>query len=80
MTPIKTLFPVMSRYYKLEIREGYRDAEFDCMVCDYSGGPVVVRRDNLLEARSYQTNSLMILDWSLRAKVVVNIFTESLPG
>ena len=56
------------------------DAEFDCMVCDYSGGPVVVRRDNLLEARSYQTDSLMILDWSLRAKVVVNIFTESLPG
>ena len=35
-------------YYRLELRPGYRHQYSDCMVCDHTGGPLILRTDSLL--------------------------------
>ena len=43
-----TLSQAEISYYRLELRPGYRHQYSDCMVCDHTGGPLILRTDSLL--------------------------------
>ncbi|XP_023337539.1 uncharacterized protein LOC111708410 [Eurytemora carolleeae] len=44
------------QYYRLQMLEGYEAEYEDCMVCDYTGGPVLIRVEDIL------TNPSNVLD------------------
>ena len=52
-------------YYRLELRPGYRHQYNDCMVCDHTGGPLILRRDSLLPD---SPRSLATLDTALTTR------------
>jgi len=61
-------YQVDIRYFKLEIEEGYAKAEQDCMICDYSGGPVLLSRERMKKLNTNVPESLMMMDLSLQEK------------
>ena len=52
-------------YYRLELRPGYRHQYNDCMVCDHTGGPLILRTDSLLPD---SPRSLASLDTALTTR------------
>lgn len=60
-----TLCQAEISYYRLELRPGYGHQYNDCMVCDHTGGPLILRRDSLLPD---SPRSLATLDTALTTR------------